>query len=454
MQIDRLRRLLKRINDLEYLNYLIRQQSGKIMLHFGLRALNKHHNGIKKDFNGIKRRRLKKIVKYAYVNSEYYRDLFNERNIDINKFEDFLRIPFLDKEIIKREKSNLMALSNNKDYVGFVTTGGSTGEPLGFHTLGSYDAEHQAFLFKMFGYKSGDRILAMDGSIIPDNLLDKNVFWIQKSRRDLPYGSVALSSQYLTNDNIDSYIHFIKEFKPDIIRGYPSFINTIACHINKQHLNLALNIKAVELTSESFYDDQIINIQKAFNTKIINQYGHAEASIFGYSIDETLTTFCSPFYGFTEIIGEDGRAVNKGEIGEVVVTGFNNYAMPFIRYRTGDMALYDGEDYGITKFKKILGRTQDYIYTREMEKVLLTAIVFGRHYKAFDHIKKWQIIQDEPGNIIFKIIKDDNFSTEDQLELQDNFYKIAQIETSFEFVNNLPLTPRGKSKLLIQNINL
>lgn len=87
-----------------------------------------------------------------------------------------------------------------------------------------------------------------------------------------------------------------------------------------------------------------------------------------------------------------------------------------------------------------------------MEKVLLTAIVFGRHYKAFDNIEKWQIVQDIPGDIVFKVIKGSKFTAQDQKEIQDNFYNIAKIRSKFIFVEEIPLTPRGKSKFLIQNI--
>jgi hypothetical protein len=40
-----------------------------------------------------------------------------------------------------------------------------------------------------------------------------------------------------------------------------------------------------------------------------------------------------------EIVDEQGRDVAPGGRGRVIVTGLNNYAMPFIRYQLGDIAL-------------------------------------------------------------------------------------------------------------------
>ena len=40
-----------------------------------------------------------------------------------------------------------------------------------------------------------------------------------------------------------------------------------------------------------------------------------------------------------EVVGPDGRPVEVGQTGEVVVTGLHSFAMPFIRYKIGDLAV-------------------------------------------------------------------------------------------------------------------
>lgn len=455
MKLTRLYRIICRCKDYKYLKYLIIQVYTNQRLVYQLKKLHKYHLGYIKDFKTIRNRKLKFILKYAYNNTEYYKKIFSENKITINrKINNWNNIPFLTKEIIRNEKNNILVFSKSKKNIYFRTTGGSTGEPFGFFSLGSVDPQHQVFLYKIMGYCKGDRILAMDGTIVPKNLLNQNIFWVFKNKTDIPYGSMALSSQYLNEENICYYVDFIKTFKPSIIRGYPSFINTVSLYILKNKIELNFKIKGIEITSESFDEYQIENIKKAFNSKVYNQYGHSEDSIFGYSVDDSMLTYCSPFTGYTEVIGKNSKQVKKGEIGEVVVTGFSNYAMPFIRYRTGDLALYEGDENGIVKLKRIYGRTQDYVYTEKKDKILLTAIIFGMHYKALNNIVKWQIIQDIPGEITFKIIRGVDYNAENEEELQRNFYEIAKIKTSFEYVDFLPLTSRGKSKLLVQNILL
>jgi phenylacetate-CoA ligase len=438
---------------MQYIKYGIRRIEDILFIKRYLPILEKYHAGINYDFHSVRGKRLIKTLKYAYKHSRYYRRVFDQNGVKITQIEKcWDNVPFLDKGIIWQEQENILAVSITNNYVSHLTTGGSTGQPLGFYTLGGCDAEHQEFLFKIIGYKPGDKILALDGTVIPDNLLEQNIFWAIKNSTDLPYGRVALSSQYLNGENICRYVDFLNNFKPDIIRGYPSFISDIANYILHNNIKLSFKLKGVELTSESYYEYQIDNIRRAFNTRVFSQYGHAEALVFGYTVDDNMMTYCSPLYGYTEVIGDDGVHVKPVQIGEVVVTGFFNYAMPFIRYRTGDLALFDGEENGIVRLKQVFGRTQDYIYTERMDKILLTALVFARHYKAFQNIDRWQIVQNIPGEISFRIVKHPSFSKEDQAELSDNFYRIAGIKTNFEFVEAIPLTHRGKSKFLIQNI--
>ena len=454
MNSKRLARLAKHAWDPTFAKNALSSILGKAITKFRLHQLERYHRGVKRDFTHIRNSALRRTVTYAYRHCPYYRELFQERGIHLDRpLDNWSLVPFLEKEVIREQRDKLLASKRMPDYLaGLTYTGGSTGQPLAFYRLGSYDGIHQAFLYRLMGYVPGDRILAMDGTLVADKLTERNIFWTNKSNRDLPYGRLALSSQYLTTENIGFYIEFLKEFRPAIIRGYPSFIDLIASYIVENDIDMKIGVKGIQVTSESVADHQVERIGRAFGAPVYNQYGHSEACVFGYSIDDSFTTYCSPLYGFTEVIGDDFKQVAPGDVGEIVVTGFACHAMPFIRYRTGDLALYDGEEDGITRLRRVYGRTQDYVYTADMERVLLTAIIFGRHYEAFDNIRKWQLVQDVPGEITFRIMATSEFSDRDRKELHDNFYDIAKIVTHCELVDSLALTPHGKSKLLVQNV--
>jgi phenylacetate-CoA ligase len=167
--------------------------------------------------------------------------------------------------------------------------------------------------------------------------------------------------------------------------------------------------------------------------------------------DRYVEYVCSPLFGYAEVLAEGGEHVSFDETGEVVVTGFYNFAMPFIRYRTGDLAVHNGDSGGIVRLGKIEGRTQDYVFTNSGTRVALTPLVFGHHYHAFRHIQKWQLQHDMPGRLLVRIVRSDGFTPEDENEIRWRLRTIGDVDVEFEYVASIPLTPRGKFRFLVQN---
>jgi phenylacetate-CoA ligase len=302
------------------------------------------------------------------------------------------------------------------------------------------------------GYNPGDVIVAFDGSSVPEELRRNHVYWVKTGPGDIPYGRLSYSSLYMTRETMPYYVQHVLHCRPSILRGYPSFIADIADYILKNNISIPFSIKGVELTAENAYDWQVEKIKKAFRARVFFQYGHSEVSVFGYTFDDTYEYHCSPFYGYTEVLDSDRIHVKKGEIGEIVVTGFYNRAFPFVRYRTGDLAVFGGDEEGVVRLKKIIGRTQDYIYRRDGQRVALTALVFGQHYHAFRNMLKWQIVQGIPGRVEIRIVRGEGFSSDDEKEIRRRFKDICDVDVDFEFVDSIALTSRGKFKFLVQNI--
>lgn len=450
---EQLFRLARHTRNREYRRYWAEDLPNRLKMPMDLEKLKRFHRGEPLNFESQLEHRATRMARYAFRNTPYYRQMFLSYGIVPETFlENISSLPTLDKAIIRREGTNLLAMPRSRQDLTFCTTGGSTGEPLAFYMCGGCDQLHQKFLFEMMGYQPGDRILAMDGSLVPPEIRERGVYWIRKSAKQLPYGSFGLSSQYITPENIDRYFAFIQEFKPHFIRGYPSFIDMMSHYLLENDLHFDFHIKGVELTSESHSDRQLESISAAFQAPTFDQYGHSEAAVFGYSLGRHTPIYCSPFNGYTEVLDDKGQHVHPGEVGEVVVTGFHNFAMPFLRYRTGDLAEYEGREGGVVRLAQVIGRTQDYVYTRQMEKVLLTALIFGRHLRSFSRIRKWQLVQDIPGDVALHVIPDGAFGANEEEEIRAAFSDSGMSHVTFEYPSNLPSTPRGKSRLLVQNL--
>lgn len=245
----------------------------------------------------------------------------------------------------------------------------------------------------------------------------------------------------------------LNSYRPAFIRGYPSGLVRLAKLINDKRLNLSFQLKGIYLTSENFSSGYVEIVKEVFRCPIWGQYGHTESSVFGYSCPSKLEKYyCLPFYGKTEVLRKDGTHCNIGEVGEIVVTGFSNQCLPFIRYRTGDLAEYGGAmKNGIVVLNKLLGRSVDVLYTGKKRKIYLIGFIFGGHHHAFDVVTSWQMEQSEYGKVVLRVVKGEGYTEKDENRLVEIFDE-QDLELQIQYVSEIQRTTSGKQKFLIQNI--
>jgi len=371
------------------------------------------------------------------------------------KSKSLNQFPLMDKQMIRECALQL----RNSDYLSYkkfnFTTGGSTGEPFHFEIAricGLVNRYHSINFYKKIGYKKNDRVFSIDGVQIPVKLLKSNIYWKRETREELPHGSIHISAIQLNKVSAIHYYNFLEKERPEFIRSYPSAISELAYYMNENNLKLSFRFKGIVLSAESILDWQITLLKKVFDSPVYGQYGHSEMCVFAYTEPDSLKYTCSPYYGYVEILNEKGLHVKEGEVGNIVVTNYYNEAQYFIRYITGDLAEYGGCDrFGFPILNRILGREQDFVYDEEKNKINITALVFGSHYHSFENILKWQIKQREYGKVEFLIVKGKSYTNSDEQELRNSFLKIG-LKSVFNYVDSIPLTLRGKHRLVINEI--
>jgi phenylacetate-CoA ligase len=113
-----------------------------------------------------------------------------------------------------------------------------------------------------------------------------------------------------------------------------------------------------------------------------------------YASSETITSFCEctaqngghlhPELAVVEIVDDDGKALQPGEAGEVVVTPLAIEGMPLIRFRTGDVSFLMNEPCtcgrSSARLGPILGRK------KQMIKFRGTTLYPGAIYSVLDGI--------------------------------------------------------------------
>ena len=101
----------------------------------------------------------------------------------------------------------------------------------------------------------------------------------------------------------------------------------------------------------------------------------------------------------------DDRPAKPGEIGEVVITDLNNFSVPLIRYRIGDLAMAVDETQScpcgryLSRIGRIEGRTHAIVYCAN--GTWLPGSFFLHFFKDYEHaIRFFQIQQEEKGSLV------------------------------------------------------
>jgi phenylacetate-CoA ligase len=401
------------------------------------------------------------ILQHAYQNVPYYHLLFKERNIrleDIQSFEDFKKIPFLTKEIIRNNLNSLTARNFNKSKFLYVNTGGSSGVPLGlYYQKGTTRSKELAFLLEIWeqaGYKFGDKIAVLRGNVVYS--LKKNKFW----QYDPIKNRMILSSFHMIEENLSKYLNQIRKFKPKFLHVYPSSLSILSSYIKENKIRNLPNIKAIFSSSESLFEWQAELFKNVFNCKIIDLYGSAEAVIFAANCPFKNNYHIFPEYGYTELIDNEGHDLaEEDSIGELVGTSFDNYVMPLIRYRTDDYAIRCGDiecscGKNYMSFKKIIGRKQEFFIDKTGSIITFTCSDDAL-WKIKGKISAYQYIQYNPGKVILHLEQKTVLNKTDLDAVRKDFLSFyPRFDVEIKLVKNIDRTKTGKFQYLVQKIPL
>jgi phenylacetate-CoA ligase len=396
---------------------------------------------------------LSELLDHAYENVPYYQKIFNERGItpkDIQDFDDLRQIPYLTKGVIRNNFNELIAKNIPKSNLKLVRTSGSTGKPLSFYRdrkrTGSLERAFIEILWNRVGYRSTYKKVDLTWAGIEN----RNALW----NYNPAYKTLVLSPFHMREENLKDYVKKIKEFRPRAIKAIPSTIIVLADFMERNQIKPFPTVEVILLGSEMLYPWQRSKIKEVFNCRIYSWYGQLEQVVLAGECELSKQYHVFPEYGILEIIDENGEvASQEGSRGEMVGTGFNNWAMPFIRYKTGDIVVKSnrtctcGRNYSL--LGRLDGREQEFIVLKNGDIIPLLALPFSSVLK---NIKQFQFYH-KPGVVILKIVKTSSLALNDSdsviKKLSD---RLSNIKFHLEFVDNISRTERGKYKYMIQKI--
>jgi len=333
--------------------------------------------------------KLRKLLIHCCIYVPYYSKTmkeigFNPYNFNLN---DFKKLPVVNKKIIQANPSDFIdyryrkCFRNAKSYknmnffeilffilslnqrIFLDSTTGSTGKPLYFlQNKHSYVNLLLGILrsWKYMGYKKSNKLLL----IWQEDLQMHKTSLFLKIMYSMANIEVINFTEF-SRKKTKIIITKIKKIRPVYIIGFPSIIYWIGQYILENKEKKLPRIKSIQLIGEQVFYFQKALIEKAFGSKVFFTYGSRELGHIA------LEDNCHKGLH----INEDMVHLELNSKREIIITNFQNFIMPFIRYNTEDIALskvFFSEHKCKNNFKMIknvIGRKYDHIATPNNRKI-------------------------------------------------------------------------------------
>lgn len=398
--------------------------------------------------------KLRALLGHAARNVPYYRRLFREHGFDpesVRTPSDLGVLPLLDKETVRENLRDFLAENVKPGDRLYFTTGGTMGTPLGVYNLKHAGGRERAFMFTQWarvGFRPRDLRAALRG-------------WAVKSRRHWEYQvserSYVFSNFHMTPENVTAYARVMREKRLPFLHSYPSAVIDFARHLQALGQEPP-RFKAILASSENLYPGQREFIESFYGARLFSWYGHSENTILAGECEASNHYHIFPEYGVVEVLTPDGSAATaEGEMGELVGTSLDNFAMPLIRYRTDDWAVIGppscacGRNYRL--LKETRGRWHQEVLVGKLDN-LISVTALNVHSDIFDRVHQIQFYQSEKGKVELRIRRKPGYTDRDsQRILAALAEKMGDtMEIALSFPDEIPLLASGKFRLVIQEL--
>ena len=393
--------------------------------------------------------RLKLILNHAYSNVPFYRNSFDRLKIkpsDFKNIEDIKKLPVLTKKDLKSNFKLLMAKNIKRFNPVLCKTSGTSGEPVEFY-LDKYSNILEFCYYWRYWSWAGYKLGSSFAEFSIHYFLNTDISSL--SHHSFITNRLILNPAQISYSSLKKYVEEIEKYRPLYLKGSPFTIYIFSLLLEKAGYK-DMRFKAVFTTGELLFPYQREKIEKVFNCRILDSYGHMERTA---AICQCLSGsyHVNSEYGILEFNEADKDSGYEGQgAREAIGTSLHNFAMPLIRYKIGDLIEMDLNNNrchcgrSLPVVKKIYGRSQDAIVTRDGRFITNIFVIFN----FIKGVLWYQIIQSDIKNIIVKLVPDNSFTNHEREKMLGLLSKILghEAEVKLEIMTLGDIAPDLASK--------
>ena len=414
----------------------------------------------------LQSQKLRKLLRYAFDHSAYYRELFEKNGITAKNLEtiQLSQIPTTNKSKFMANFDSLVTVRDiTQDKLRhFDENSAVSRESMnGFHVIHSSGSTGTPRYF-LYDRKAWEMMIAgiIRGALWRMSLREIFNLLIRKPRiayiaaTDGRYGGAMAVGDGIDGLNakqiyldikqpIDEWIEQISIFCPNIIIGYPSAVKVLAELV--EHKKVRVNAFRVVTCVEPLSTPLRKYLEKTFSSEVVNFYGASESLALGAegSSDNGMVLF-------------DDMNIIETLNGKMYLTCLYNFVQPLIRYEISDrLILKSGEPF--TMAVGLIGRNEDIMWFERENGQLDFIHPLSVEGFCIDGLLDYRFIQNDRRSFTLEFEKTDN-SDENAIRLRLDRYlsdilsekKLENISYELLKVTNISVDCHsGKKKLIV-----
>jgi phenylacetate-CoA ligase len=367
----------------------------------------------KQELEELRWARLKRLLDYAYEAVPFYRSLWQECGIDPRKFdsiENFSELPIVDKEILTRAQHEQRFPSASGKKYDVAYTSGTTGSRFKImFTLETYQKKYASHLRQMYatgwrlGFKSATLHYSGHSQFRgkytgrPDDrepfmgIREVALMLAHRRKNLIPYHAALISD----DEVLLSWYNALTVYKPYLFETLDYNLPLLKDFIERRNLPPVDIPKVVVLGTYSARRRN--ELQNFFSTEVFNRYSPHEMEGLAFSCNVHRGMHIASDCYHIEFVDPSDRLVDCGEMGEIIVTDMDNYLMPLIRYRVGDVGYAIEEPCTCGRAMPLMGdldgRTRDCFTDAKGARIAPSKIA--------------AVLHDEPDVVLFQVTQDE-----------------------------------------------
>lgn len=382
---------------------------------------------------------LKQLLRHASETTSFYREYGNSKNLN-----DF---PIIDKTVIC---NNFRAFQSSvyDDRPQYETfTSGSSGTPFKAYWNKDKVLRNRAdtiYFQGIAGYEIGYRLYYIRK-------------WLSKYKRSKLTTAMRNINMVNVSDFTDNYLASLMEtLKRDtstkVLLSYSSALRDICQYLDRTDAGpIDTDITSIIAMAEGLGNDTRKKLKFYFDAPVYLRYSNQENGILSLQLSQQNANLQINWASyFIEILHPEKDApVAEGTLGRVVVTDLFNYAMPFIRYDTGDLAIMTRENAffkGSSVFSKVEGRKMDVL--RDTRGNVISGFNI-HHLELYPEIKQFQFIQEDRTKYRIRVVARKPLKEESKIIDHFKGFLGADAEIEISYVDEIPQLKSGKRRLVI-----